>query len=1086
MAANRVITGANRTLEEVRRRLSGEASPELYKSLNRTALTFNCSGDYRTSLELYQGCLRVAKKVYEDNFIVLGQAYIKVGRCLIRHGKYTEANEHLTTAQGLLSKVNDHRVKKSNLAIVENVFGVLERDRSRFSQAALHHKKAMTMLEAVFPDNKSGLIADTHRFIGHVYIAQTQYKKAVESYTNSYKVLVKLKDLPAFNSVKILCCLSRAFLYAGQHAYAVQSVERAKAYAQKPKFGDNPVAMALIGSTRARAHCYLLEYNSASRAFDEAQVQIKNFFGDDDAPSFHLASYCIEYGNVLVTMYGLNLALANYTRAKKIIENMYSNHHRDVGRVYNKIALAYRRLANFDRCLSFHTKAMEVFTTAYEQNQDTTDHALTDSLLGELYNELEDSEQANKHNFRSLEMNKRMYDTHNESIAIFNNYMNIACTYINEKECTQATQYLQKSGNILKEVFDPTIPNPIGIKWYHLCACAMDEKGDLDAAKKELDAAKTICRDFYPRGVHNIEMSRCNSRIAELEEKHGSIVRASTIYQTAYDDCVEFEEDEDYNGVESLWLLIKLARAWFKRYDYKTAWEKIVEAEGDLEYMLENNAAHPAMALAKEMQAEISFRGGSYEKALTLYEEAFFMMQNIYRANLNRVDIAKLSSSVAVVYAELKMYDYSLEHYKKALEIIYNVYEGTNHIDLANALELVGTAYDYCNKPEQAEPYYREALKIKSKKGFGENSNQIAISNMRIGNHYRMKKDYSNALKFYEKAMKVNGSLPILTGSNKNCADLVGETLKCLGKYPQAQQVLLNSIRKKGNAFKKLQNENREDIHLSNIDISEGFMMQLIRIEREVYGGLAESYILTGDAFYDEVAGPNSSKTSERRIKDGLDNALSFYQQAIIMLRRICNSEHVMVTSAYSKLAKIFSHQILSNHTYVQALENATKALEYRKKAYLQVNKNHSDITTSYIDLANIQTSANMFTSATENLDCVKDRLNDSCEDIAVYVDFLEAYANLEFMQESYEEALRIYQEAHAIQVRQFGEYAYKNVDLARSYVNLSKSYRKLNQWNDAKDCDKKAASIFEKKPEQSSQHSKLKNWLLNFKINRK
>ena len=183
----------------------------------------------------------------------------------------------------------------------------------------------------------------------------------------------------------------------------------------------------------------------------------------------------------------------------------------------------------------------------------------------------------------------------------------------------------------------------------------------------------------------------------------------------------------------------------------------------------------------------ISKELGDFKKALTYYQQALEMTQNIFEEEINADVATALNNIGSILYAKGK-YKEALEYHRRALQMRQKMYGEDAHPHVAVSLNNIGNALNAQAYYEDALGYYYQALEM-YKKLFGQEPSTGAVFNLNnIGAALYAQGKYEDALGYYHQALEMyrklfgQGTYPAVAGSFNNIAN----ALKAQGKYEAA------------------------------------------------------------------------------------------------------------------------------------------------------------------------------------------------------------------------------------------------------------------------------------------------------------
>lgn len=184
----------------------------------------------------------------------------------------------------------------------------------------------------------------------------------------------------------------------------------------------------------------------------------------------------------------------------------------------------------------------------------------------------------------------------------------------------------------------------------------------------------------------------------------------------------------------------------------------------DAIYLYENPEITDALFLAKSyniagVSCELLYM---YEKALTNYQKALYLVEKVKNQNL----LAEIHSNRSFTWYGLGNYKASIQDLEKAIDIEKAI---KDTVYLSRDLNNIGFIYSSWGKYETAVDYYKQALEISLDKGIHERSS-ICYNN--IGMTYLQQGELNMAKQFIQKALEIDLEYGFQTNAAKRYNNL--------------------------------------------------------------------------------------------------------------------------------------------------------------------------------------------------------------------------------------------------------------------------------------------------------------------------
>ena len=162
--------------------------------------------------------------------------------------------------------------------------------------------------------------------------------------------------------------------------------------------------------------------------------QIIDYMGSDEY---------IKIGDIYTDVY-IRLEIA-----EMIMSNFADVENGDMGRLYNKVGVAYDDLCNHTEALEYYNKALEIFEKVYGEEHPST--ATSYNNIGYVYDDLGNHTKALEYYSKDLAICKKVYGENHPDTAT--SYNNIGAVYKTLCKYTEALEYYNKALAIKEKIY---------------------------------------------------------------------------------------------------------------------------------------------------------------------------------------------------------------------------------------------------------------------------------------------------------------------------------------------------------------------------------------------------------------------------------------------------------------------------------------------------------------------------------------------------------------------------------------------------------------------------------------------------------
>jgi tetratricopeptide (TPR) repeat protein len=478
--------------------------------------------------------------------------------------------------------------------------------------------------------------AACHNYIAVVYISQSEFAKALESFQEALNI-------------------DRA-VYGEQH----------------PKIASRYNNIAFIYYKQG-------EYARALEGFEKA-MEIDRAIYSERHPNVatcysNIAAVYAEQGQYIRSLEG-------YLKALDIRHEVYGDRHPEVAITYEHIAEVYHSKGDYTRALENYRKSLSIWRAMYGERH--PDIAACYTGIGVVYADQGQYTRALEDHQKALDILRAMYGERHPDVATI--YSNIAYVYSRQGECAKAIEIFEKALETWRSVYGERHPD-VALAYINL-ADVYASQGEYDRALEDNQKALEIWRAMY--GERHPQVAACHNNLAGIYASQGEYDRALEGYQKAL-DIVRAVYGEGRPRVAVAYS--NVASIYASQGEYDRALEGYQKALDVLRAVY--GERHPDVASCYNNIAEAYSSKGEHAKAMEDHQKALEIRRAVYGER--HPDVAESCLNIAGVHADQGEYAEAITGYQEALDILRAVY-GEQHPHVA--LGYYDLAFAYANQGE--------------------------------------------------------------------------------------------------------------------------------------------------------------------------------------------------------------------------------------------------------------------------------------------------------------------------------------------------------------------------------------------------
>ena len=437
---------------------------------------------------------------------------------------------------------------------------------------------------------------------------------------------------------------------------------------------------------------------------------------------------------------------------------------REKARYYNHLGYLKHSQGDYEKSLSFHTKALEINQKDIPSNHPWL--AVSYNNIGIVYADMEEHSKALFFYEKACEIFEERLPPNHPDLATL--YENIGLVYKNMREYTKTISFYEKS----REIFEKNLPpnHPDLASSYNNIGSVYMNMGEHSKALSFYEKAREIFEKSLPSN-HPLFATSYNNIGGVLEEM-GEYSKALFFYERALeiDQSILSPNDPSlatpYNNIGTLYVNIG---------EHSKALLFFEKSHEILEKRLPSNHSHLSASYRNIGLAHEKM--GEYSKALSSYEKALEIDQKLLPTSYCNLAISY--NNIASVHDKTRDYSKALSFIEKAVEIFEKTLP-PNHPSLATSYNNIGAIYQNMGKPSKALSFFEKSLDI-SQKTLSSNHPSLAVSYNNIGALYESIGAYSKALSLYERALSI---FQLLLPSNHPYIKTIQERIEMVKKEP--------------------------------------------------------------------------------------------------------------------------------------------------------------------------------------------------------------------------------------------------------------------------------------------------------------
>ncbi|XP_019647578.1 PREDICTED: uncharacterized protein LOC109487918 [Branchiostoma belcheri] len=608
--------------------------------------------------------------------------------------------------------------------------------------------------------------------------------------------------------------------------------------------------------------------------------------------------------------------------------------HPEIARSLSLLGLAWRRLGDHRKAISFHEQALQMRRSIY--GDDTAHPAIAESLnnLGVAWCALGDYGKAISYLDQALQMYRSIYgrDTAHPHIAWSLCNQGTNCYHMGDYR--KAISYLEQALQMYRGSQGQK-PHPQISMLLNNLGVASQNLGYYRKAMIFHEEAQMMLRIIYgPNVAHpHIALSLYNQGVnlwhmGDYEKAISCLLQALQMYSRIYGQGTARPE---YAAA-----LYSLGAAW----DCMGQPEKASNCYDEALQMYRNiqgqDTALPHIAMLLCNQGMNCYHVGDYRKAISYLEQALQICRSIYGQNTTHPDIAMSLSNLGLAWHHLSDDTKAISYFEQALQMYRSVYgQSTANPVIAMSLNNLGSTWGNIGDHRKAVSYHDQALQMRrSIYGQGTAHPDIAGSLNYLGTAWFHLHDNVKAISYLEQALEMYKIVyaqipehPDIAGSLNNLGSAwfhLHDNVKAISYLEQALEmykIVYGQIPENPDIAGSLKNLGSAWYHLCDDTKATSYLEQALQMYGKIYGqGTARP----------EIAGALDILGAAWDRKGQPEKASISYELALQMYRTIHGPD-----TALPHIAKLLRNLWLA----MVSLRQHEKAISYLEQVQ-QVHRN--------------------------------------------------------------------------------------------------------------------------------------------------
>ena len=461
-------------------------NPIYARSLNNLGMAYYEKGDTLNAMKCYKHSLSIYTKLYSGGHPILGTLYNNMGEIYRTGGSANLALEFhtkaLETRELFLGEIHPL------VAQSHNNIGLALNDLMRYNEALTCFERALGIYNNVQSKNDED-IANAYNNKGITHFHLQDYDNAKDCLLLAFKAM---ENTASINYVLLATIAGNLYIINNSLENRIDAAK----------------------------------YRKIKLLYYEKMIQTNNHYNTD----FYRTELASEYfllGKQYLELEDYANALSCYHKAEKgVTENV-------LPKVYNDIALSYKKMNEFDNAGSYYRKALKLEQELSPKGSELM--ALIYNNIGGLYIEIENSEKAIDYLNTALEMFRCFDNEQSEYIAMVYANLGDVFDFMNNNE--MALSYIQKACDIYTKLHNDQHPD---VAWcYNKIAAIFIKQNQEEKGKDYLEKAYTINLRHYGKTHSKIAdyymtLGTISLNTNKNEEAYKHILSALSIYKPLY------------------------------------------------------------------------------------------------------------------------------------------------------------------------------------------------------------------------------------------------------------------------------------------------------------------------------------------------------------------------------------------------------------------------------------------------------------------------------------------------------------------------------------------------------------------------
>jgi tetratricopeptide (TPR) repeat protein len=624
---------------------------------------------------------------------------------------YNKENENLFTHLDSLLKYymsNKEKTKKIHYNIAHLFMKISTKMNdlydNYFENQLKYSKESMEIFKIVHMNQPYNLdLAMIYYDVGKAYKKTGDYEISLNYLFKSLNIHEKLKEDQPFHSDLATIHFSIAILYKYLGDYENHLGYLLKLLKINKDLNNNFLDQALYFSAVALAHECIGDNNGNL----EYLLKSLEIYEKSHLHQNHLN--LLKVYNKVAMAYLKN---GNYEKCREysyksleIGELIFKSNpnHPYMAKCYNCIALAYISNGNIEMYLEYSLKSLEIHEKTYK------DHPSLDNIYNHAslaYSKCGDYKKQLEYSLKSLEIFEKKNRPYNKK-RLENAYMNVSLAYDNNKNYEKQLEYSLKSLEIGELIFNNQPDHLDKADIYDNVSMSYKNNGNdekyLEFMLKSLEIREKI---------HKTQNNQ-----TELATNYNNVsfkIKDNICHEYTLESPILGEKITNHktNNTKIAKIYNNVSKVYQNNRNYKKFLEFSIKSLEITEKFLKNQTDHSELEENIFRNVSEAYRlNGNFEKSLEYSKKSLEIGTKLYKEN--HPDLANIYENVATAHMSKGENENNLIYLLKSVEIREKIYQNQpNHPDLAKSYNNIALAYNYIGNYENLLKYSLKSLDI--------------------------------------------------------------------------------------------------------------------------------------------------------------------------------------------------------------------------------------------------------------------------------------------------------------------------------------------------------------------------------------